>query len=104
NGTFSYSNIIVVDVSTPIEFELTQNYPNPFNPTTAIRYSIPQDSKVTLEVFSVLGENVSTIVNEYQNAGSYTVNFNGSSLASGTYIYRLTANQTVITKKMLLMK
>jgi len=104
DGSYSYSNEIEVNVGLPAAYDLSQNYPNPFNPTTTIRYSIPQDSKVSLEVFSILGELVSTVVNEYQSAGKYTVSFNGSRFASGTYIYRLTANQNVITKKMVLIK
>jgi len=104
DGTFAYSKEIEVDVDMPSVYELSQNYPNPFNPTTTIRYAIPEDAKVTLEVYSILGELVATLVNDLQPAGKHSVVFNANQFATGTYVYRLTANQTVITKKMLLIK
>jgi len=104
NGTFSFSSQIEVLVDVPATYELSQNYPNPFNPTSTIRYALPQESKVTLEVYTVLGELVVSLVNDVQPAGKYSVVLNGSKLASGTYIYRLVANETVITKKMVLIK
>lgn len=105
DGTFSYSNIIEVDVTAPVNFELAQNYPNPFNPATIIEYSIASPANVTLTVFTVLGEQVAVLVdNQFSEAGKYTVNFNASTLASGTYIYRLQAGEFVATKKMLLTK
>ena len=73
----------------PIVFELQQNYPNPFNPVTTIKYSIPELSRVTLKVFNVLGEEVTTLISEEKNVGNYTVEFNASSLASGIYFYQL---------------
>jgi len=104
DGSFSYSKEVEADVEVPTVFELSQNYPNPFNPSTTIRYAIPEDARVTLEVYSILGELVATLVNDVQPAGKYNVVFNAAKFASGTYVYRLTANQTVITKKMLLIK
>jgi len=104
DGKYTYSKEIEVKGNVPVDFELSQNYPNPFNPSTMIKYAIPVDSKVRLEVYSVLGELVTTLVNDLQTAGNYAVSFNASKYASGTYIYRLTANNTVITKKMLLIK
>jgi hypothetical protein len=92
-------------------FSLSQNYPNPFNPSTGIRYQISGVSDVRLEVFDVLGRKVATLVNERQAAGSYQTTFNASSLASGTYLYRLEARALGSpagvfsqTKKMLLVK
>ncbi len=88
----------------PEEFYLSQNYPNPFNPTTTIRYSIPQNSKVTLKVYDILGREVATLVNEAKQPGNYEVAFNGSGLASGIYFYRLQAGNFSATKKLILMK
>ncbi len=86
------------------DFVLSQNYPNPFNPTTVIDYTIPKESHVTLKIYDVLGQEVRTLVDQDQQVGRYSVNFNGSSLASGVYFYRLFAGNHVITKKMLLLK
>ena len=88
----------------PIAFNLAQNYPDPFNPTTVIEYTIPKDSHVTLKIYDVLGQEVKTLVNQDQRVGRYSVNFNGSRLASGVYFYRLVAGNHVITKKMLMIK
>ena len=88
----------------PTEFTLEQNYPNPFNPTTTISYSITQPGLVTLKVYNVLGQVVSTLVNQEQNTGTYKVNFNASNLASGVYMYTIQAGNSSLTKKMLLMK
>ncbi len=85
-------------------FELGQNYPNPFNPSTVISYSIPQASNVTLKVYDILGNEVATLVNQFQNANSYKVNFNAASLASGVYIYKIEAGSFTMSKKMLLLK
>lgn len=88
----------------PTQPTLSQNYPNPFNPTTSIQYTIPETGRVTLEVFNVLGQNVATLVNDVQQAGFYTVSFDANRLASGVYVYRLTAAGQVITRKMTLVK
>ena len=95
----------VNDVSNlPNKFELSQNYPNPFNPSTVISYSIPKAANVTLKVYDVLGREVATLVNQFQNANSYKVNFNASSLSTGVYIYKIVAGNYTMTKKMLLLK
>ena len=88
----------------PKEFKLEQNYPNPFNPTTTIQYQLPAMSKVTLKVYDIFGSEVATLINEEQEAGYKEVEFNGSSIASGMYIYRLTAGSFSIIKKMILVK
>lgn len=88
----------------PSEFSLKQNYPNPFNPTTIISYKLPAAGKVSLKVYDVLGREVTTLVNEYNPAGSYEVEFDASSLSSGTYFYRLTAGNFIQTKKMILVR
>lgn len=97
------SNEPVIDL--PKEVELGQNYPNPFNPSTTIAYGVPETGEVTLEVFDVLGRKVATLLNEERKtAGRYTLNFNASNLASGMYIYRLRAGNSVIIKKLTLIK
>jgi len=89
---------------TPKEFVLENNYPNPFNPSTTIKFSVAQESKVTLTVYTVLGEQVATLVNSELVAGSYSVSFDASQLPSGVYLYRLTAGDHMSVKKMLLAK
>jgi len=88
----------------PSGFSLSQNYPNPFNPTTNIRYTLTKESQVTLKIFDMLGREVENIVNQKQAAGSYEVNFNASKLASGVYIYRISAGDFVQSMKMMLIK
>ena len=88
----------------PKVFALSQNYPNPFNPSTIINYEIPESGLVTIKIYDVLGREVSTIVNEEKSPGRYKVKFNGSNLASGLYLYRITSGNFSETKKMLLMK
>ena len=97
------------DSKLPVTYSLMQNYPNPFNPTTAIKYQLPENQFVKLEIFSALGEVVNTLVNQTQDAGEYTVNWNGKnrsgqSLASGTYFYRIKAGSFVEVKKMMMIK
>jgi len=98
----------VKDGSTPQEFTLSQSYPNPFNPSTKIEYSLAKAAQVSLRVYNVLGIEVATLVNDRQEAGSYTVSFGTNkgthSLSSGVYFYRLEAGSFVSTKKLILMK
>ncbi len=104
-GNFTYSDEIEVRFDAPVSFELGQNYPNPFNPATTIKFGIPEQSNVSLKIFNLIGEEVATLVNnEFKEAGTYTVTFDASSLASGTYIYSLQAGDQVQSKKMILMK
>lgn len=88
----------------PTQFDLAQNYPNPFNPTTMINYQLPKNSFVTLKVYDVLGRGVATLVNEKENAGSYSVKFDGSTFASGVYLYRLEAGSFISVKKLMVLK
>jgi hypothetical protein len=104
DGGFEYSDIVEVDILLPIEFSLSQNYPNPFNPTTTLQYSIPENGIVKLSIYNLLGEQVTTIVNDYKEAGNYQIEFDASELSSGIYYYRLQANSLVKTRKMILMK
>jgi hypothetical protein len=104
DGTFEYSNVVKVSFGIPDVFYLNQNYPNPFNPLTVIKYQIPEVSFVTLNVYDVLGREVSTLVNEEKPVGSYEVEFDGSELTSGIYFYRLMTGDFIMTKSMMLMK
>lgn len=89
----------------PTDFALKQNYPNPFNPSTTIKYSLPEEGLVTLKVFNALGEEVRTVVSEFQDPGTYSVKFNASDLPSGIYFYKIkSGNNFTETKKMILLK
>jgi len=85
-------------------YDLFQNYPNPFNPSTTISYQVPDNCRVTLKVFDVLGKEVTTLVDEYKSKGKYDVQFNAKHLASGMYIYQIKAGDFVSSKKLMLMK
>jgi hypothetical protein len=102
------NNYVSVDDETSSKithsFELSQNYPNPFNPSTLISYQLPTGSFVALKVFDVLGREVETLVNERQNAGNHSVQFNASNLPSGVYFYRIEAGTYHDAKKLLLLK
>lgn len=105
NGNHKYydlANEVVIGV--PKKFNLRQNYPNPFNPMTKINYEIPIDSKVSIKLYDMTGRVVVNILNVTQPAGYYSIQFNGSSLASGIYYYRINAGEFVDTKRMVLVK
>ena len=108
NGSFNYSPVVEVEITAPNEFSLEQNYPNPFNPSTVISYTLPEKVNVNISIYNSLGELLITLVNQTQEAGVYHHEFNASSFASGTYIYRINAtgqNGTFTqSKKMLLVK
>lgn len=109
NGNFKYYQLSnFVEIGIPGKFALSQNYPNPFNPSTKINYDLPFDSKVSIKIFDVTGKEVSSVLNQTQTAGYYTVNFNAASLASGVYFYQINANggnqSFVKTLKMMLIK
>lgn len=89
---------------TPSEIVLDQNYPNPFNPSTNIRFQLPEQSKVRLAIFDMLGREVSVLDQGIRPAGTYTLSWNASRQASGLYFYRLEVGEEVYTKKMLLIK
>jgi len=88
----------------PKEFKLFTNYPNPFNPETKIRYDLPKNTKVKITVYDVMGREVKTLVDCYENAGSYEAVFDGTQLASGVYLYRLAAGDYREVKKMILIR
>jgi hypothetical protein len=103
DGQFEYSSIVEVNF-VPSEFALFQNFPNPFNPTTTIRYQIPKEGKVVIKIYNILGSEVMELLNEQKELGIYEVEFNADNLASGTYIYRIIADNFSQSKKMILLK
>lgn len=88
----------------PHDFVLSQNFPNPFNPSTTIQYQVPIGSNVKIIVYDAIGKQIAILVNGYQDAGTYSTNFNGTNLASGIYLYRMEAGNFVKVNKMLLLK
>ena len=104
NGTYTYSPEVEVDVTAPLTFNLEQNYPNPFNPSTKINYSVPEAGNVKLAVYNIVGEEVAVLVNGYTEAGHFNVSFDASNLPSGVYLYKLQSDNSVQTKKMMLLK
>lgn len=90
--------------SIPLNFELYQNYPNPFNPSTTIKFSIPKEVKVSLDVYNILGEKVKELKNEIMKPGYYSVELNASDLGSGVYFYQISAGDFFETKQMILIK
>lgn len=105
DGTFKYYDLSEsVEIGVPDRFELAQNYPNPFNPNTVISYQLPVSGFVSLKVFDLLGNEVTTLVNEYKPAGMYEVEFDASVLTSGVYFYVLRAGEYTQTKKMILLR
>ncbi len=106
-GSRTYGTVTEVFNSggvSPVQVLLDQNYPNPFNPSTTIKYELPKSSVVRLSVYDILGREVSVLVNERNNAGSYEVKFDGSNLASGVYFCRLQAGDFTQTKRLLLLR
>ncbi len=96
--------IIPVSGSVPSKFNLVQNFPNPFNPSTTIRFDVPVSENVNLVVYDELGRQISVLVNEKMNPGSYKIDFEGTNLTSGVYFYKLTAGNYTDTRKMILSK
>jgi len=85
-------------------YKLDNNYPNPFNPSTIIGFTIPMTTHVRLDVYNILGQRVSELVNANMSAGTYKISFDASKLSSGVYLYRLVTNNFTAVKKMILSK
>jgi len=88
----------------PSSYDLFQNYPNPFNSSTVIKYSLPKSGNVEIKLYDVLGKEIISLINEYKQAGYYSINFNASTLPSGIYFYRIKAGDFINTKKLILIK
>ena len=97
-------NVKEQSIGLPTAFALEQNYPNPFNPSTVIRYSLPVNSWVTLKIYNLLGQEVTTLVDEFQDAGYKSVEWDANRMASGMYFFRIIAQYHNKTKKMLLLR
>ena len=110
DGTFRYSDEVEVEVDfAPSDYALLQNYPNPFNPNTKIQFQVPRTSSVTVKIYDMLGQVVSTLFAGEVVSGTYTANWNGLNdagvqMSSGSYIYKMVAGDFVQSKKMLLLK
>jgi hypothetical protein len=102
NGTLE--TVLGPEVLLPEELTLSQNHPNPFNPTTEVAFNLPQASRITLEVYNVVGQRVAILAEGMYPAGDHEVTWDASQHSSGVYFYRLTANDFVETRKMVLMK
>ena len=109
DGTFTYSDEVAVDVIAPASFSLDQNYPNPFNPSTMITFSLAVDSKVSLKVFDVLGQEVASLIEQDLSQGVHNYDFNAAGINSGVYFYKIEAtgvngSEFTDVKKMILVK
>ncbi|MGE5398799.1 MAG: fibronectin type III domain-containing protein, partial [Ignavibacteriales bacterium] len=107
--TVTATTDVTVDNAIPTEYKIDQNYPNPFNPSTMITYWLPKNSFVKLQVFDMLGREIKTLIAGQMNAGKHTAQWNaddnsGQKVSSGMYLYRLSTNETVITRKMILLR
>ena len=101
----SFHNVTFVNEnSIPLEYVLQQNYPNPFNPITNISFSVAEAGQYVLKVYNVLGQEIKTLMQDFLQPGNYNFNFNGSDLSSGVYLYQLSGNNKIFTKKMILIK
>ncbi|MCZ7615898.1 MAG: T9SS type A sorting domain-containing protein [Ignavibacteriaceae bacterium] len=103
DGSFEYSDVIEVEIL-PTKFELSQNYPNPFNPSTTIRFSLPKETQLKINIYNMLGELVRTIAEGNYEAGYHKITVNAADLPSGAYIYRIESPEFVQVKKMVLIK
>jgi hypothetical protein len=112
-GDTAMTSVKIISSEIPSQYNLYQNYPNPFNALTKITFDIPSNGfpiktfgndRVVLKIYDILGKEITTLVNEQLNPGTYEVTFYGTNLPSGIYFYRLTAGDFVVTKKLILLK
>ena len=104
DGSYKILNTVQIAFGSVENFQLNQNYPNPFNPSTTISFTLPKSGHVTLKIFNAIGEEVTTIIDGFVEVGSHSFNFNAEGLTSGIYLYRLSTEGVVLTKKMLYLK
>ncbi|MBK7444414.1 MAG: T9SS type A sorting domain-containing protein, partial [Ignavibacteria bacterium] len=100
---FGEDNILQNEHS-PKKYSLNQNYPNPFNPLTKIKYDLPNDNFVTIKIYDILGKELMNLVNEFKQAGSYSVTFDATNYPSGVYYYKITSDNFVQVRKMILIR
>jgi hypothetical protein len=99
-----YADTVAVASRAPQNFSLEQNYPNPFNPTTNIIFKLPAETMVRLTVYTLLGQEVITLVNQRLPAGTYPVPFDSRNLSTGTYFYTLVSGDYAETRRMVVVK
>lgn len=109
DGTSNYLNVVLVDVGLPKQFQLSQNHPNPFNPTTTVKFQLPVDANVKIELYNAIGQKMIELVNSDLSGGVHEISVDGSNLSSGIYYYTMNAvgkdgKNFISTKKMILMK
>lgn len=105
NGNFEYFLLNEeVNVKPPDKFSMSQNYPNPFNPKTRIDIELPESGKVTVKIYDVTGKEIATLVNDFKEAGYYSLDFDGTNFSSGIYFYRIFSANKYIVKKMVILK
>jgi hypothetical protein len=104
NGEYEYSKIIEILMEAPVQYALLQNHPNPFNPSTIITFSVPARTEVSLKIFDILGNEITTLLREELNAGKHEVEFNAVNLANGVYFYEMKTSSFRAVKKLVLMK
>ncbi|MCK6614130.1 MAG: YCF48-related protein [Ignavibacteriaceae bacterium] len=105
DGSYTYSQVIMINTGAVESFSLGQNYPNPFNPVTMIEFALAAQSEITLKIYDILGKEIATLASGNYQAGRYTIPFDGTNYASGVYIYKLSYGKgQTITKKMTLLK
>ena len=103
-GSKELNTVEVNYTNIPSVFGLSQNYPNPFNPSTKISFQVPEKSNVNVSIYDILGNKISTLVNETKQPGQYDVTFDASRLSSGVYFYKMQADKFEVTKKMTVLK
>jgi hypothetical protein len=104
DGSFDYSNEVMVEIQSLSDFQLYQNYPNPFNPATKVKYYIAQSGFVKIALYDVLGNEIKTLLDKEVQQGMYELNINGTDLSSGLYFVRMNAGKTQQTIKISLVK
>ncbi len=105
-GAYEYCEELSVASEThmPIHYSLNAAYPNPFNPVTSIAYSLPQNGNVELIVYNIQGRQIETLINDFQTAGYYSINWNATSYPSGVYLIRMESGEFTQTQKVVLVK
>jgi Secretion system C-terminal sorting domain len=104
DGTYEYSEVVIIEANIPNDLYVIRNYPNPFNPETNIEFTLPEKQLVSLRIYNTLGEEVTELVNDIKEAGKYSVKFDGSNLSSDVYFYRFETPSFAKSDKMILLK
>ncbi len=103
DGKYTYSNVVTANMRVA-NIIVHQNFPNPFNPVTTINFEIPTDNRITLAIYDAMGQQIAVILDDYKQAGRYSIPFNASGISSGVYFYKLTSGAFTAQKKMIILK